>query len=101
MKMRPPYSERPSSFKIGLCKQGFCRLITCFSGCSVVFRGIFPCLQSFDPEQPFQTGFEPPCEALAEYLAETKTLKTLRIRGQNALLIVKASWWVREASSGI
>ena len=60
------------------------------------FWGIFPCLQSFDPEQPFQTGFDSPCKALAEYLAETKTLKTLRIRGQNVDFIVKASWWVRE-----
>jgi len=34
---------------------------------------------------------------LAEYLAETKTLKTLRIReGQNGDPIVKAGWWVGE-----
>ena len=59
--------------------------------------GTFPYLQSFDPEPPFQTGFESPCKALAEYLAETKTLKTLRIQGcKNGDLIVKASWWVRE-----
>ena len=59
--------------------------------------GIFPRLQSFDPEQPFQTGFDSPCKALAEYLAETKTLKTLRIQmGQNVDFIVKASWWVGE-----
>ena len=56
-----------------------------------------PCLQSFDPEQLFQTGFDSPCKALAEYVAETKTLKTLRIQGgQNMDLILKASWWVRE-----
>ena len=66
----------------------------------IVFRrlcGIFPRLQSFDPEQPFQTGFDSPCKALAEYLAEAKALKTLRIQeAQNGHLIVKASWWVGE-----
>ena len=65
-----------------------------FFGVFRCFWGIFPCLQSFDPEQPFQTGCESPCKALAEYLAEAKTLKTLRIQGQNVDFIVKASWWV-------
>ena len=72
------------------------RLLSFFNMLFSLFRrfwGIFPCLQSFDPEQPFHS----PCKALAEYLAEAKSLKTLRIReGQNGDLIVKASWWVGE-----
>ena len=74
------------------------RLLSFYNMLFGVFRrfwGIFPCLQSFDSGQPFQTGFESPCKALAEYLAETKTLKTLRIRecqNGNMDLIVKASW---------
>ena len=77
------------------------RLLSFFNMLFGVFRrflGIFPCLQSFDSGQPFPTGFESPCKALAEYLTETKTLKTLRIQGQNVDLIVKASRWVREES---
>ena len=72
------------------------RLLSFFNMLFSLFRrfwGIFPRLQSFDPEQPFHS----PCKALAEYLAEAKSLKTLRIReGQNGDLIVKASWWVGE-----
>ena len=73
------------------------RLLSFYAFRGLRFWGISPCLQSFDSGQPFQTGFESPCKALAEHLAETKTLKTVRIRGgKNGDLIAKASWWVRE-----
>ena len=66
---------KAQQLKIRLCKQGFVNPRS-----SGVFGEYFH-------------AFRSPCKALAEYLAETKTLKTLRIHGQNGDLIVKASWW--------
>ena len=77
---------KAQQLKNRLCKQAFCSFSTCLSLPSGVFGEYFH-------------AFRLPCKALAEYLVETKTLKTLRIRdcqNGNGLLIVKASCWVRE-----
>ena len=84
---------KAQQLKIQLCKQGFVVFQHVFRGLPGVFG------ESFHARVLILGGFGSPCKALAEYLAQTKTLKTLRIREcqkGNGLLIVKASWWARE-----